>query len=174
VEVDTLTGRIQVQKYLAVTDCGRILNPQIIEQQIQGGIAQGLGYALMEEFSSGEGKVRTTDLSTYILPTSLDVPDVESVTVEIHEPSGPFGLKGAGEIAVDGPLPAVANALADACGIRLACAPFTPERVLAALGELESSGKTSLHVAGTAEKEPQNIEYPLSNVEVKSSGGETS
>ena len=122
-----------MRRYLAVTDCGRILNPQVFEQQIQGGISQGLGYALMEEFSSREGKIRTADLSTYILPTALDVPDVESVAVELHEPSGPFGLKGAGEIAVDGPLPAVANALADACGVRLFSAPFTPERVLAAL-----------------------------------------
>ncbi|MEW6666261.1 MAG: xanthine dehydrogenase family protein molybdopterin-binding subunit [Thermodesulfobacteriota bacterium] len=133
VEVDILTGETQVQKYLAVTDCGRILNPQAFEQQIQGGITQGLGYALMEEFAVGEGRIRTPDLSTYILPTALDVPDMESVAVELHEPSGPFGLKGAGEIAVDGPLPAVANALADACGIRLASSPFTPERVLGAL-----------------------------------------
>jgi hypothetical protein len=74
---------------------------------------------------------------------------------------------------VDGPLPAVANALADACGIRPACAPFTPERVLAALGELSSYG-TSLRVAGTVKKEPQNIECPMSNVEVKGSGAATS
>jgi CO/xanthine dehydrogenase Mo-binding subunit len=136
VEVDTLTGEIRVQRYLAVTDCGRILNPQAFEQQIQGGIAQGLGYALMEEFTAREGRIQTPDLSTYILPTSLDVPDMDSVAVELHEPSGPFGLKGAGEIAVDGPLPAVANALADACGIRLISSPFTPERVLGALGFL--------------------------------------
>jgi CO/xanthine dehydrogenase Mo-binding subunit len=136
VELDTLTGQIHVQRYLAVTECGRILNPQAFEQQIQGGITQGLGHALMEEFAARDGRILTPDLSTYILPTALDVPDMDSMAVELHEPSGPFGLKGAGEIAVDGPLPAVANALADACGIRLPSAPFTPERVLSALGKV--------------------------------------
>ncbi|MBN1104568.1 MAG: xanthine dehydrogenase family protein molybdopterin-binding subunit [Deltaproteobacteria bacterium] len=133
VEVDRLTGEIQVWRYVAVTECGRILNPQLFEQQIQGGIAQSLGYALMEQFTASKGRIETPDLSTYIIPTALDVPDMDSRPVELHEPSGPFGLKGAGEVATDGPLPAVANALADACGIRPGAAPFTPERVLTAI-----------------------------------------
>lgn len=137
VEVDRVSGEIEIKSYLAVTDCGRILNPQCFEQQIQGGIAQGLGYALFEEFKVHLGRVETPDLSTYILPTSLDLPDMDCVVVELIEQSGPFGLKGAGEIAMDGPLPAVANALADACGIRLPCSPLTPERVLRALFEKE-------------------------------------
>jgi CO/xanthine dehydrogenase Mo-binding subunit len=152
VEVDTLTGRIQIRKYVAVTECGRILNPQAFEQQIQGGISQGLGQALMEDFRARKGRIETPDLGTYILPTALDIPDMDCVAVELHEPTGPFGLKGAGEIAVDGPLPAVANALADACGIRLPSAPFTPERVLlAALGKLDSDCQASLPRAGKLE-----------------------
>ncbi|MBI5606585.1 MAG: xanthine dehydrogenase family protein molybdopterin-binding subunit [Deltaproteobacteria bacterium] len=135
VEVDELTGLVEVKKYLAVSDCGRIINPRIFEQQIQGGIAQGLGYALTEEFRVEQEKVLTRDLAAYILPTALDLPDMESVPVASFEPSGPLGLKGGGEIAVDGPLPAVANALAEACGIRLSQNPFTPERVLRALRE---------------------------------------
>jgi CO/xanthine dehydrogenase Mo-binding subunit len=129
VEVDELTGKVEVKKYLAATDCGRVLNPQFLEQQMQGGIAQGLGYALTEEFKVSRGKISTPDFSTYILPTALDLPDMETVPVELHEETGPFGLKGAGEIAIDGPLPAVANAVADACGIRISDFPMKAERI---------------------------------------------
>jgi CO/xanthine dehydrogenase Mo-binding subunit len=135
VEVDELTAKVEVQRYLAVNDCGRIINPQIFEQQIQGGIAQGLGYALCEDFVVENGKIKTRDLSTYIIPTSMDIPEMDSIAVELQEETGPFGLKGAGEIAVDGPLPAVANAVADACGVRVLRSPLTAERVLRALGE---------------------------------------
>jgi CO/xanthine dehydrogenase Mo-binding subunit len=133
VEVDLLTGGIEVGRYLAFTDCGRILNPQVFEQQIQGGIAQGLGYALWEELKVKEGRIQTVDLSTYLIPTSLDLPDMESTAVEICEREGPFGLKGAGEISIDGPYPAVANAVADACGIRILRGPLTAENVLNAM-----------------------------------------
>jgi CO/xanthine dehydrogenase Mo-binding subunit len=143
VEVDTLTGEVEVKRYLAVTDCGRIINPQILEQQIQGGIAQGLGYALLEDFVVEGGMIRTTDFSTYIIPTALDIPDMESMTVELLEETGPFGLKGAGEIPMDGPLPAVANAIADACGIRPLRSPLTAERILAALEEKGRKGEES-------------------------------
>ena len=135
VEVDTLTGEVAVKKYLAVTDCGRIINPQVLEQQIHGGIAQGLGYALLEDFVVERGIIRTPDLATYIIPTGLDLPDMKSITVDLPEETGPFGLKGAGEVTMNGPLPAVANAVADACGIRLLRSPFTAERILAALQE---------------------------------------
>jgi len=139
VEVDELAGEVEVKKYLAVSDCGKVINPQIFEQQIQGGIVQGLGYALCEDFIVQDGEVQTKNLSSYIVPTSLDVPDLESIAVEIEEPSGPFGLKGAGEIAIDGPLPAVANAIADACGIRIFRSPMTGQRVLRALKEKEEA-----------------------------------
>jgi CO/xanthine dehydrogenase Mo-binding subunit len=96
----------------------------------------------LEEFKAEEGKGKTINLSTYIIPTALDCPEMTSLAVEIPEPTGPFGLKGAGEIAIDGPLPAVANALAEACGVRIGQTPLTPERVLKALGKKEDgSGK---------------------------------
>jgi CO/xanthine dehydrogenase Mo-binding subunit len=139
VEVDELTGEVDVKGYLAVSDCGRVINPQLLEQQIQGGIVQGLGYALCEDFIVQKGEVQTKSLTTYIIPTSLDLPELESIPVEIEEPSGPFGLKGAGEIAIDGPLPAVANAIADAIGIRTFCSPMTGERVLKALEKKKES-----------------------------------
>jgi CO/xanthine dehydrogenase Mo-binding subunit len=135
VEVDELTGKVEVRHYLAVTDCGRIINPQIFEQQTQGGIAQGLGYALCEDFVVKDGVIQTPDLSTYIIPTSMDIPEMESVAVELPEETGPFGLKGTGEIVVDGPLPALANAVADACGVRILHAPLTAEKILRALEE---------------------------------------
>jgi CO/xanthine dehydrogenase Mo-binding subunit len=133
IELDQITGQIEVAHYLAVTDSGRVLNPQVFEQQIQGGIAQGLGYGLSEDFLLEKGQVLTRDFSTYILPTSLDMPEIVSQAVATHENSGPYGMKGVGELPICGPLPAVANALADACGVRLTKAPLTSERVLTAL-----------------------------------------
>ena len=123
-----------------MSDCGTVLNPQIYEQQIQGGIAQGLVLALTEEFVVRGGRVVTPDFFTYILPTATDIPEIESIPVEIHEATGPFGLKGVGEIAVNDPLPVVANGVADACGVRLFRAPLTPERVRNAIAEREREG----------------------------------
>lgn len=132
-EVDELTGTVEVARCLSVTDCGNVINPQIYEQQIHGGIGQGMGYALSEELVVEQGKIRSTDLSWYILPTAMDVPEIECVPLTLYEPTGPFGLKGVGEIATNGVLPAVANAVADACGIRIFRSPMTPERILLAL-----------------------------------------
>ncbi len=130
IEVDELTGAVEVTRYVAVSDCGNVINPQTYEQQIHGSVVQGLGQALSEEFEVSEGRVLTPNFFTYYVPTAMDVPEIESVPVEIYEHTGPFGLKGVGEIAINGPLPAVANAVADACGTRLLRWPLTPERVL--------------------------------------------
>lgn len=140
VEIDELTGKVEVKHYCAVSDCGSIINPQIVEQQIQGGIAQGLGYALSEDFIVENGRMATPDLSAYIIPTAMDIPDLGTFAVELPEETGPFGLKGAGEISMDGPLPALANAVADACGVRLFRYPLTAERVLQALAEKRGEG----------------------------------
>jgi CO/xanthine dehydrogenase Mo-binding subunit len=140
VEVDDLTGAVEIKNYLAVSDCGKVLNPQIYQQQIHGGIAQGLGYALSEKLEVKDGRIQSPDFSTYIIPTAADVPEIESIPVEIYEPTGPFGLKGVGELATNGPLPAVANAVADALGIRILESPLTAERVKK---EKENRGGTS-------------------------------
>jgi CO/xanthine dehydrogenase Mo-binding subunit len=137
IEVDELTGAISVKDYLAVTEAGRVINPQSYEQQIQGAIAQGLGYALSEDLRLREGSILTPDFATYIIPGALDVPDITSISVEVYEDTGPYGMKGVGEVAMNGPLPAIANALADACGIRPTQSPLTAERVLAALHRRE-------------------------------------
>jgi len=138
VEVDEITGKVDVKRYLAISDCGRIINPHVFEQQIQGGVAQGLGYALFEDFVVANGRTRTPDLGTYIIPGALDIPDMDSAPIEANEETGPFGLKGAGEIAMDGPLPTVANAVFDACGIRTTRFPLTAERVVEALADKNS------------------------------------
>ncbi|MBU4129545.1 MAG: xanthine dehydrogenase family protein molybdopterin-binding subunit [Proteobacteria bacterium] len=132
VEVDELTGGVCVKDYLAFTDGGRVLNPQTFEQQVQGAVAQGIGYALCEAVQTTQSLISTRDLSTYILPTSLDLPDIQSHCVETIEHSGPFGMKGIGEVGLNGPLPAIGSALIHA-GLPMNRAPFTPERILAAL-----------------------------------------
>jgi len=132
VEVDELTGRVSVADYAAFTDGGRVLNPQTFEQQVQGAVAQGLGYALWEDCAAEGGRLLTGDLGTYVIPGAEDLPDIESHAVETMEDSGPFGMKGIGEVGINGPLPAVASALLR-MGLPMARAPFTPERILAAI-----------------------------------------
>jgi CO/xanthine dehydrogenase Mo-binding subunit len=132
VEVDELTGATEVKDYLAATDAGRVINPQLFEGQIEGAVAQGLGYALTELFTVEKGAILSANLATYTVPTALDVPDVVSLTVDETEETGPFGMKGAGEIGVSGPFPAVANAVAQALGRRIETGPFTGERLLLA------------------------------------------
>ncbi|MBA4358349.1 MAG: carbon monoxide dehydrogenase, partial [Desulfovibrio sp.] len=134
VEVDEITGGVEVKDYLAATDCGRLLNRAMAEQQVRGAVAQGLGYALMEEMPSQAGRILTPDLSTYLIPTALDLPEVESIFVDSLEPTGPHGMKGVGEVGIDPPLPAVGNAVAGACQARPTAFPLTPERVKALLG----------------------------------------
>jgi CO/xanthine dehydrogenase Mo-binding subunit len=137
IEVDLSTGVIRVPDYLAATDGGRVINPAMFDQQVHGGIGQGLGYALTEDLVTREGMVLAKDLSTYLIPGALDLPDIVSIPFHNNEDTGPFGLKGVGEVAMNGPLPAVANAVADACGIRLRHAPLTPVRVLEALNQCD-------------------------------------
>jgi CO/xanthine dehydrogenase Mo-binding subunit len=140
VEIDTLTGAVRVCRYLAATDCGRLINPDLYRQQMHGGIVQGIGWALHEEILSDQGRLLTPDLATYIIPCSLDAPPMDLETVAETEHTGPFGMKGVGEIAIDAPLPAIANAVADACGGRSRRWPLTPERMLAIL-ELSGHGR---------------------------------
>lgn len=134
VEVDLLTGKVELIDYLTVSDCGRILNPQLLDQQMDGAVAQGMGYALCEDFAAPEGRSGNTDFSTYIIPTSLDTPSMENIFLEGQDSSSPLGMRGGGEIGINGPLPAVGNAVAGVCGVPLTRYPLTPERVLKALG----------------------------------------
>jgi CO/xanthine dehydrogenase Mo-binding subunit/aerobic-type carbon monoxide dehydrogenase small subunit (CoxS/CutS family) len=129
VEVDTGLGTVKVLRITAAHDVGRAINPTLVEGQIEGGIAQGLGMALMEEFTPGRGE----NLHDYLIPTIGDVPPVTSILVEDPSPVGPMGAKGIGEQALIPTAPAILNAIADATGIRLTRTPATPDRVRAAL-----------------------------------------
>lgn len=133
IEIDELTGGVSILFYLAVTDAGRIINPQGVEQQIHGAVVQGLGYALYEDIRLRDGKILNPSFTDYIIPTSLDVPDIASLTVETVESTGPFGMKGMGEVGMNGPLPVVAGAVLDAVGLWINRSPVTAERILDAL-----------------------------------------
>ncbi len=137
VEADTLTGRVRLASCVVAVACGRVLSPQGVEQQIQGAAAQGAGIALFEDLAPDAGRLMAGDLSTYLIPTALDLPDLECLILPDDEPSGPFGLKGMGEVGIHGPGPAVAQALGDAVGLRVRRLPITPEDVLEALGGSE-------------------------------------
>ncbi len=138
VEVDTITGEVQVLGIWAAHDVGRAVNPRGVEGQIEGGVVQALGQALMEDYRTVEGHTTTPGFAKYILPTALDVPKVTSVIVEDPDPIGPLGVKGIGEPAMVPTIPAIMNAIYDAVGVRITSLPATPERVRAALREKEN------------------------------------
>ncbi len=133
VEVDTVTGEVQVLGVWAAHDVGRAVNPKGVEGQIEGGIVQALGQALMEDYQLKDGHTTTPGFAKYILPTSLDVPQVNSIIVEDPDPIGPLGVKGIGEPAMVPTVPAIMNAIYDAVGVRITSLPATPEKVLMAI-----------------------------------------
>src|SRR5262245_4447498 len=133
VEVDTITGEVQVLGIWAAHDVGRAVNPRGVEGQIEGGIVQALGQGLMEDYKLDRGHTSTSGFAKYILPTSLDVPRVTSIIVEDPDPIGPLGVKGIGEPAMVPTIPAVMNAIYDAVGVRITALAATPEKVLAAI-----------------------------------------
>lgn len=130
VEVDPETGRVDVLRIVAAHDVGRAVNPQATEGQIEGGCAMGVGYALTEEVQVASGEIKNTSFSAYILPLSLDMPEVYPVIVEEPEPTGPFGAKGVGEPALIPTAAAIANAVANALGVRFYSLPLTPEKIV--------------------------------------------
>jgi CO/xanthine dehydrogenase Mo-binding subunit len=129
VEVDTDLGLIKVRDLVCAHDVGRAINPLLLEGQIEGGSAQGLGMALMEEFIPG----RTENLHDYLIPTLGDVPRVTSILIEDPDAHGPYGAKGIGEQVLIPTAPAILNAVRDATGAVLRHLPATPDKVLAAL-----------------------------------------
>lgn len=129
VQVDTRLGTVKPLRFVAAHDVGRAINPLMVEGQVQGGIAQGLGMALMEEYIPG----RTENLHDYLIPTIGDVPPIDTIIVEEPDAHGPFGAKGLGEHALIPTAPAILNAITHATGVRIARVPATPSTVLAAL-----------------------------------------
>ncbi len=129
VEVDMQLGLVKVLRVIAAHDVGRAINPVLVEGQIEGGVAQGIGMALMEEFTPGRGE----NLHDYLIPTIGDVPPVTSILIERESSAGPFGAKGIGEQALIPTAPAILNAICHATGARVTRTPATPDRVLAAI-----------------------------------------
>lgn len=140
VEVDTETGEVKVLKFTAAQDCGTAINPMTVEGQCEGGIQQGIGYALTEDFfvNKETGVLESDNFTTYKMPGSLDMPETEIIIINKPDPKGPFGAKGVGEPAMVGIAPAIANAIYDAVGVRITDLPITPEKVLKALKEKQS------------------------------------
>ena len=130
-EVDLELGTVHLRRITAAHDVGRAVNPTLIEGQIEGGVAQGIGMALMEEYLPG----RNENLHDYLIPTIGDVPEIVSILVESGDPVGPYGAKGIGEHALVPTAPAILNAIRDAVGAGVRRVPATPDRVLAAIAE---------------------------------------
>jgi len=148
VEVDTDTGIVEVKKLYTSVDCGKAINPLIVEGQVEGGAIQAMGWALREDMypygtgNAGEAEdfnpnFRPTNLSDYAIATAMDVPEIVSAYVESHDGEGPYGAKAAGEICANTAAPAIVNAIHDAVGIWITELPATPEKVLRALKEKE-------------------------------------
>jgi CO/xanthine dehydrogenase Mo-binding subunit len=131
VEVDPETGKVDVLRYTALQDAGTAIHPSYVEGQIQGGVAQGVGMALTEEyFYADDGTLLNSSLLDYRMPTALDLPMIETHIVEVPNPGHPYGVRGVGEVPIVPPAPAIANAIADAIGLRMNDLPMSPRAML--------------------------------------------
>jgi len=138
VSVDTETGQIKVDRIVCAIDVGKAINPQQVTGQIEGGLVQSVGYAIMENFIEKDGRVLTPSLSTYLIPTALDIPPkIDIVIVETPDPRGPWGARGLGEVMNMCLVPAIIDAVHAATGIWFDDFPLTPERVLRGLGKIK-------------------------------------
>jgi xanthine dehydrogenase molybdenum-binding subunit len=134
VEVDPETGKVDVIRYTAVQDAGTAIHPSYVEGQMQGGVAQGIGWALWEEYVYDEqGRLRNATLLDYRMPTALDVPLIETIIVEVPNPGHPYGVRGVGEVPIVPPPAAIANAIYDAVGVRFYELPMSPHKVCMAI-----------------------------------------
>lgn len=133
VEVDMDTYEVKITNVITASDIGKAINPAMAEGQIEGGTVQALGYGLCEEVVWKQGHMLNNRLTNYIIPTALDIPDMETIIVEKPYPYGPFGAKGLGELPMDGGAPALVSAIANATGVLVTEIPATPERIMQAL-----------------------------------------
>jgi CO/xanthine dehydrogenase Mo-binding subunit len=133
VEVDPDTGQVKVLGFVSAHDIGKVINPAGVDGQINGAVAQGIGYALYEELSWQDGMILNPSDAQYLQPTSRDVPRVESILIEDKPGLGPYGAKGIAEAPIIPTAPAIANAIYDAIGVRIKSLPITPDKILEAL-----------------------------------------
>ena len=138
VEVDPETGKVDVIRYTAVQDAGKAIHPSYVEGQIQGGVVQGIGWALNEVYKlNNQGVMLNSSFLDYRMPTSLDLPMIDTVIVEVANPGHPYGLRGVGEVPLVPPMAAISNAIYDAIGVRMNSLPMSPDRVLEAIWSKE-------------------------------------
>ena len=134
VEVDPETGKVEILRFTAVQDVGKAVHPSYVEGQMQGGSVQGIGWALNEEYFMGDdGTMKNSTLLDYRMPTSLDLPMIDTCIVEVANPGHPFGVRGVGEANIVPPTPAIANAIHDAVGVRMQRLPMSPPAVWSAI-----------------------------------------
>jgi CO/xanthine dehydrogenase Mo-binding subunit len=140
VEVDPETGKTQILRYTAFQDAGKAIHPSYVEGQIQGGVVQGIGWALNEEYVyNPDGQMVNSSFLDYRMPTSLDLPMIDPVIVEVENPGHPFGLRGVGEVSIVPPMAAIANAIYRATGMRMRQLPMSPGKVVKAILEHQGS-----------------------------------
>jgi CO/xanthine dehydrogenase Mo-binding subunit len=140
VEVDPETGKVAILRYTAIIDAGQAVHPSYVEGQVQGSTVQGIGWALNEEYVYTEdGTMANASFLDYRMPTTLDMPMIETVLVEVPNPRHPFGLRGVGEVPIIPPLAALANAISQAIGVQMTRLPMSPGAILEAM--LEKKGK---------------------------------
>jgi CO/xanthine dehydrogenase Mo-binding subunit len=138
VEVDPETGKVQILRYTAVQDAGKAIYPNYVESQMQGGVAQGVGWAMNEEYLYDEqGQLVNSSLLDYRMPVTLDLPMIQSIIVEVPNPGHPYGVRGVGEVPIVPPPAALANAIYNAIGVRMNILPMTPARIVAELAKQE-------------------------------------
>ena len=143
VEVDPETGKVQILRYTTFLDAGLAVHPSYVEGQMQGGTVQGIGWALNEEyFFTADGTLANSSFLDYRMPTTLDVPMIETVILEVPNPRHPFGLRGVGEAPIIPPLAALANAIYQAVGVRMDRLPMSPGAILEALQSKQTHPKT--------------------------------
>jgi CO/xanthine dehydrogenase Mo-binding subunit len=148
VEVDPDTGKVQILRATIAQDVGRAMHPSYVEGQMQGGTAQGIGWALNEEyFYDDKGIMRNSGFLDYRMPTCLDLPLIETAIVEVPTPGHPLGIRGVGEVSIVPPPAAVANAIYRAVGVRMTELPMSPPRLLKAILKKRSSGETQAAAA---------------------------
>src|SRR5207248_7654511 len=136
VSVDTRTSETRVDDFVAVQEVGKVINPTLAIGQIEGGVAQGIGWALYEDVVWREGRMANAQMTNYIMPTSMDVPPIRVYFEETPYPYGPAGAKGIGELPMDGPAPAIVNAVANATGADVTRIPLTPEQLMPLIEEI--------------------------------------
>ncbi len=140
VEVDVDTGKVEIIRYTAIQDAGKAIHPSYVEGQIQGGVVQGIGWALNEEYYiNDQGHMVNSSFLDYRMPVSLDLPMIDTVIVEVDNPNHPYGVRGVGEVPIVPPMAAIANAIYDAIGVRLTVLPMNPGNVLEALWAKDGS-----------------------------------